>query len=250
MTEMNNQGTSTNSNNELVELVKSIGDLTHEINNPLSTIKLNLKLMAEDFANSNDDRCRRNYHRLQRLEKEIQRLQDFIMDFRNYVGKQELQLENVDLRDLIEELTDFYRPQAEHHHIVLRTSLPAEPVNCMVDPGMIKQALLNLMTNATQAMSDGGELLLKLSSESDRAVIEVIDTGPGIEPGRQEKIFQPYYTTTPGGTGLGLPTTRRIVLRHKGRIYLDSEPGKGTRFVIELPLKPIGHEESLENPAK
>jgi len=124
----------------------------------------------------------------------------------------------------------------------------------MVDPGMIKQALLNLMTNATQAMSDGGELLLKLSSESDRAVIEVIDTGPGIEPGRQEKIFQPYYTTTPGGTGLGLPTTRRIVLRHKGRIYLDSEPGKGTRFVIELPLKPIGHEESheesLQNPAK
>ena len=247
MTDTNGQTSCTQGNSELVELVKSIGDLTHEINNPLSTIKLNLKLLAEDFANSDDDRCRRNYHRLQRLEQEVQRLQDFIRDFRNYVGKQELQLQKVDLRDVVEELSDFYRPQAEHHHIVLRTSLPDKPVYCWVDTGLIKQALLNLMTNATQAMSTGGELLLKVSARPDCAVIEVIDTGPGIEPERQDKIFQPYYTTTPGGTGLGLPTTRRIVLRHKGRIFLDSEPGKGTRFVITLPFQAAKRANASEN---
>ena len=221
---------------DLLELVKSIGNLPHEINNPLSIIKLNLELLAEDFADIDDDRCRRNLNRLHTLLDHVQRLQDFLKEFRKYVGSGELQLSEVDLRRIVEELTDFYRPQAESSHVVLRSALPDMPVPCRIDAALIKQAVLNLIINAAQAMSDGGELLLRLSSDAGEAMLEVIDTGPGIKPELREKIFEPYYSTTPGGTGLGLPTARRIIRRHDGDISFDSEPGKGTRFVITLPL--------------
>ncbi len=221
---------------DLLELVKSIGNLPHEINNPLSTIKLNLELLAEDFADSDDDRCRRNLNRLRTLLDQVQNLQDFLKEFRKYVGSGELQLTEIDLRLIVEELTDFYRPQAESNHVVLRSALPDTPVSCCIDAGLIKQAILNLIINAAQAMSADGELLLRLSADADRATLEVIDTGPGIKPELRKKIFEPYYSTTPGGTGLGLPTARRIVRRHDGDISLDSEPGKGTRFAITIPL--------------
>ena len=229
---------------DLLELVKSIGNLPHEINNPLSTIKLNLELLAEDFADGDDDRYRRNQNRLRTLLDQVQRLQDFLKEFRKYVGSQELQSAETDLRLIVGELTDFYRPQAQDNHVLLRSALPDKPVHCRIDAGLIKQAILNLMINATQAMSSGGELLLRLSSDADRstslttgrALLEVIDTGPGIRPELRGKIFEPYYSTTPGGTGLGLSTARRIIRRHDGDISLDSEPGKGTRFVITLPL--------------
>lgn len=223
---------------EMLELVRSIGNLPHEINNPLSTIKLNLELLAEDFADSGDDRYRRNLNRLRTILDQVQRLQDFLKEFRKYVGSQELQSVEIDLRQVIEELTDFYRPQAEGNHVVLRSALPETPVACRIDAGLIKQAILNLIINATQAMSDGGELLLRLSSDAGAgmALLEVIDTGPGIGAELQQKIFEPYYSTTKGGSGLGLPTARRIIRRHDGDISLDSEPGKGTRFVITLPL--------------
>ncbi len=221
---------------DLLELVRSIGNLPHEINNPLSIIKLNLELLAEDFADIDDDRCRRNLNRLQRVQDEVRRLQDFLKEFRKYVGSGELQLAEVDMRRIVEELTDFYRPQAENSHVVFRSALPDKPVTCRIDAGLIKQAILNLIINAAQAMSAGGELLLRLSADNARAVLEVIDTGPGIKPELREKIFEPYYSTTKGGTGLGLPTARRIIRRHDGDITLDSEPGKGTRFVITLPM--------------
>ncbi|MDY7011831.1 MAG: ATP-binding protein, partial [Planctomycetota bacterium] len=221
---------------DLLELVKSIGNLPHEINNPLSTIKLNLELLAEDLSDADENRYRRNLNRIRTLLDQVQCLQDFLREFRKYVGSGELQSVEIDLRRIIEELTDFYRPQAEGNHVVLRSALPAKPVPCRIDAGLIKQAILNLIINATQAMSAGGELLLRLSSDADRAVLEVIDTGPGIEAQLHQKIFDPYYSTTKGGSGLGLPTARRIIRRHDGDIRLDSEPGKGTRFVTTLPL--------------
>lgn len=220
---------------DLLEVVRSIGGLTHEINNPLSTIKLNLELLAEDFADIDDDRCRRNLNRLRRLQDEVRRLQEFLKEFRKYVGSGEFQLADVDLRRIVEELTDFYRPQAQSSHVVLRSSLPDAAIPCRIDAALIKQAILNLIINATQAMGDGGELLLRLTADAGRAVLEVIDTGPGIKPELRQKIFEPYYSTTKGGTGLGLPTARRIIRRHDGDIRCDSEPGKGTRFVITLP---------------
>ncbi len=219
----------------LLDIARLTGGLAHEIKNPLSTIKLNLKLLAEDFQTGDSELHRRNHNRLVQLQGEVQRVHDILDDFLKYAGEQELHLATVDLGNSMEELMDFFRPQAEAGRVVLRGSLPEQPLLCRVDPAMFKQAVLNLMINATQVMPDGGELLLRLSENESSAIVEVIDTGPGVPPDMRERIFDPYHSGRPGGSGLGLPTTRRIVRRHGGEIQLDSEPGKGTRFVIRLP---------------
>ena len=154
-----------------------------------------------------------------------------------FAGKVELAAATGDLRRVVEELLDFFAPQAEANHVVLRSTLPEAPVRCKIDVNLLKQAILNLMINAVQAMPDGGELLLRLSSQRDSAVIEVIDTGPGISPDELAKVFEVYFSTKSHGSGLGLPTTRRIVREHGGAIRAESELGKGTRFVITLPLE-------------
>ncbi len=224
----------------LVELAGLTGGLAHEIKNPLSAVKLNLKLLSEDFPGVDEDARRRNANRLGRIQGEVQRLHDILDEFLRYAGNIELHPVEIDLRQVVEELVDFFRPQAESSHVVLRSQAPDTPVLCRVDPVQFKQAVLNLMLNADQAMSDGGELLLKLRSGDGRAVLEVIDTGPGMPPEVQGKVFDAYYSTRPGGSGLGLPTTQRIIRQHEGRIVVDSEPGRGTRFAIELPTASQG----------
>ena len=224
----------------LVEIAGLTGGLTHEIKNPLSAIKLNLKLLGEDFPGNDADERRRNANRLARIQSEIQRLHDILDEFLKYAGNIELHPQAMDLRLLVEELVDFFRPQAENSGVLLRSQVPSAPVICRIDPVQLKQAVLNLMINADQAMAGGGELLLRLGTAHDRALLEVIDTGPGISPEHRRDVFDAYYSTRAGGSGLGLPTTRRIVRRHEGDITLDGEPGKGTRFIIDLPLAPAG----------
>jgi len=220
----------------LVEAAQLVGGLAHEIKNPLSTIHLNLKLLAEDLEHHQDEDHRRLLRRLQSVRGEADRLKAILDDFLRFAGKFELAPVKLDVRRLVEELVDFFAPQAQASGVVVRTALSDQPVTCPLDANLIKQAILNLMINATQAMPNGGEMLLKLSISRGRAILEVIDTGTGIPPENLQKIFSVYYSTKPGGTGLGLPTTQRIIREHGGTIRVQSEPGKGTRFIIALPL--------------
>lgn len=228
------------SQEHLAELGTLTGGLAHEIKNPLSTIKLNLQLLAEDFQLADDNVGRRHYNRLRRLQDEVQRLHDILGEFLRFMSDHDLHLSEVDLRQAIEELMDFFRPQAEANHVVLRGLMPPQPVLCKVDVALFKQAVLNLVINAVQAMSEGGELLLRLTTTSSQAVLEVTDTGPGIPPDVRPRIFDAYYSTRAGGTGLGLPTSRRIVRRHGGEITVESEIGKGTCFRLALPMAKHG----------
>jgi len=221
---------------QLVEIGQLTGGLAHEIKNPLSTINVNLKLLAEDLARSDDETHKRWLRRIRNVQEETDRVRGILDDFLRFAGKYELNLAEVDLRRLIDELADFFGPQAESAGVVMRTSLPNGEVPCRADGNLIKQALLNLMINAVDAMGAGGELLIKLSAQRARAIVEVIDTGPGIAPDDLERIFEVYYSTKHRGTGLGLPTTRRIVREHGGTVRVESEVGKGTRFIVELPL--------------
>jgi len=236
----------------LAELGHLSAGLAHEIKNPLSTINLNLKLLAEDLQRSPNpilksaeaaglssiegNEHRRLLTRLDSVRQEALRLRDILDDFLRYAGRIELQLAPTDLRQLVGELTDFFAPQAQAAKVILRTALPEQPVLCRVDADLLKQALLNLMINSTQAMEDGGELLIRLAARRQEAVLEVIDTGKGIPPEDLPRIFQVYYSTRKGGTGLGLPTTQRIIREHDGTLAVQSHMGKGTRFVITLPL--------------
>jgi len=220
----------------LLELGHLAGGLAHEIKNPLSTINLNLRLLGEDMERFPNELHQRWLRRLEHVRTEAGRLKDILDDFLRYAGKIELSPQIADLRRLTEELVDFFNPQAQASRVIMRSSLSQTPVRCNVDAGLFKQALLNLMINAIQAMPEGGELLIRVQSAGRQGQIEVIDTGAGIPQEVLPKIFHAYYSTKPQGSGLGLPTSRRIINEHRGSIRTESEPGKGTRFIIRIPL--------------
>jgi signal transduction histidine kinase len=223
----------------LAELGTLTGGLAHEIKNPLSTVQLNLQLLQEDIGPDNPAYSR-VASRLNTVKNETFRLREILDDFLRYAGRIELEKKPVELGALLDELVDFYAPQAQFQRIRLRLQRPDGKIIVNADARLIKQAVLNLMINGLQAMTDGGtdggELILKLNADRDEARIDVIDTGPGIAPEAAAKIFDAYYTTKRGGTGLGLAMARRIAQEHGGRLSVSSEPGKGSDFAIALPI--------------
>ncbi|MEY2713774.1 MAG: hypothetical protein RIT24_117 [Planctomycetota bacterium] len=227
----------------LAELGALTGGLAHEIKNPLSTIGLNVQLASEAISDSQlpDDDKATLVRRVETVSREATRLANILNDFLRFAGRIKLAPVEVDTRDIVEELVDFYRPQCEIHRVVLRADMPASKVMARVDPALVKQALLNLLINANQAMASSDstqrELLVRLECQPGTVAIHVIDTGPGIPPEKHAEIFRPYVTGRKGGTGLGLAVTRRIVEEHGGRIDLFSEVGKGTDFTVRLPIE-------------
>jgi signal transduction histidine kinase len=223
----------------LAELGSMTGGLAHEIKNPLSTVGLNAQLLIEDLRSASLDahEADRMIHRVETLQREVERLGGILGDFLQFAGRMKLDPQPHDIGALVESLGDFYNPQCEQSDVILRVQVPSVPVQALVEEGLFKQALLNLMINAVQAMHDGGgELMLRVEEVADRVHVHVTDTGLGIAKLRQDEIFHPYVSGRKGGTGLGLPTARRIVEEHGGTLSLDSEEGKGTAFLIALPL--------------
>lgn len=238
----------------LAEIGSMTSGLAHEIKNPLSTIGLNAQLLlegVEDLAIDDQERSRL-VNRTKALRRETERLSGILQDFLQFAGQVVLDPRQADVNELVSELVDFYFPEAERQGVRLRADLHPQPLLARVDVKHVKQALLNLMLNATQAMaqSKGGgglaarELILRTEpfrddhdqSRSDCVRIHVIDTGPGIAPEVVGRIFQPYFTTKAGGSGLGLPTARRLIQEHAGRLEVHSEPGKGSDFMVVLPV--------------
>jgi signal transduction histidine kinase len=219
----------------LAELGTLTGGLAHEIKNPLSTVILNLQLLREDL-NPEDPAYSRFVARLNTVGREAARLREILDDFLRYAGKIELRRESVDLNRLLEELVDFFAPQAQLNHVTIRFNPYSSALVASVDPRLIKQTILNLMINALQAMPDGGELILSANVAGNDAVLDVIDTGSGIPADMIDKIFTAYYSTKRGGSGLGLAMAKRIVEEHGGRITVSSQIGKGSDFYIRLPL--------------
>jgi signal transduction histidine kinase len=220
----------------LAELGVLTGGLAHEIKNPLSTIGLNLQLLQEDL-DPNNPYYTRIVNRLGTVQREASRLREILEDFLRFAGRIELQTRPTDLNEMLEELVDFFTPQAQFQKVQLRLKRSPEPVVAPVDTRLLKQAVLNLMINGLQAMNQGGELILAVDSRDGEAIIDVIDTGSGIAPDAVAKIFQAYYTQKKGGTGLGLAMAKRIAEEHGGSIAVSSEMGKGSDFSIHLPLK-------------
>jgi signal transduction histidine kinase len=224
--------------NKLEELSMLTGGLAHEIKNPLSTIKINLKLISEDL-DSGDAKLARPLKKIATVQKESDRLEQILDDFLRYIGRTELQPAAADVNEIVSDMADFFSPQAYTNSITVRLGLSKEPLNCRVDKLMIKQVLLNLLLNAQQAMPSGGELIIRTSRRRGDAVIEISDTGVGIEKEKLGRIFDAYYSSRPSGRGLGLPTAKKIIEQHNGIIMVSSEVGKGSSFSIRLPMVKI-----------
>lgn len=217
------------------ELAQIAGGLAHEIRNPLSTMRLNLDLLAEDFHGAESARDRRVLQRIDRVRKESHRVEAILEDFLRLMRVRELRTTTVDLNTIVDELRDFTEPLATQQGVLVRTHYAdnLDPVRLDVD--LFKQALLNLIRNAQQAMPNGGELILTTRQEPGVVVLDVIDTGSGVPPEALPRIFEAFFSTRRGGTGLGLPYARKVIEAHGGTIQLESEPGKGSKFTLRLP---------------
>jgi len=222
-------------NPEYAELAELAGGFVHDLKNHLSTLRLNLQLLAEDFQEPQSQRERRALDRILRLQNECQRLVDISNEFLRFARVIDVELTPADLGEVVEELTDFFGPMARTANIEIKTYIPADLPPVALNRDLFKQALLNLLLNAQQAMPAGGEITILARAEPPAVVLDLIDTGQGMPPEQLAKAFRPFYSTRSGGTGLGLATTRKIIEAHGGTVEAQSEVGRGTKFTIRLP---------------
>ena len=227
-------------------LTRLADGLAHEIKNPLSTMAINLALLQEEWERAgsvrNPDRPERtpreerSLKRIRTMQREVARLEQILEEFLHYARGGEINRKPEDISRIVRELTEFVEPEDEQagirHHVDLPVGMPL----VLVDEAQIKQAVLNLLVNARQAMPDGGELIVQVRRSGNEVELNVTDTGVGMSPEALEHCFEEYWSDKKGGTGLGLATTKRIIQEHGGVIRVVSETGRGTSFQVYLPL--------------
>ncbi|MGD0897786.1 MAG: ATP-binding protein [Thermoguttaceae bacterium] len=223
---------------QVAEIVRLAGALAHEIKNPLSTIGLNMELLAEDFRQCDSPRDRRTMRKIELVQRECQRLGDLLDDFLKFAGVRQLRLEPSDLNAQVTQVLDFFRPKAAEGRIELVDYLSSDLPTVLLDREAFHGALLNLVLNAQQAMPEGGQLVVRTYHAPQGVALDLIDTGCGMDETTRARAFEAFFSTKRGGSGLGLPTARKIIEAHGGDIAVQSEPGRGTRFTISLPVPP------------
>jgi two-component system, NtrC family, sensor histidine kinase HydH len=217
------------------EVAALAGGLAHEIRNPLSTMGMLLELMAEDLHAPTTPRDRRILAQIKTLQRECGHLEEILNAFLQFARLGEIELVESDVNQAVSEFMEFYKPQAQEHGIEISPHLASDLPPVRIDRSLFRQMLLNLALNAQQAMPGGGIMELQTRMEDGRVELALIDNGLGMDEAIRAKLFEVFFSTKVGGSGLGLPTVRKIVEAHQGRIACQSEPGRGTRFVISLP---------------
>lgn len=221
----------------LAQLGALLAGFAHEIRNPLSTIGLNLQLVKEDLGEGESPRDKRARKRLDVVEGEVRRLQGMLDEFLSFARRPELDLQPVDINGLLQSVVEFCVPEMDSAGVSLKFYPGSGLLAMQVDANHLRAALVNLLRNAQDACEPGDEVLVSSQRDADQVLIQVTDTGQGMEPDVLDQVFRPYFSTKKGGTGLGLPTTRRIVREHGGDLTVTSEPGRGTQFTMTLPIR-------------
>lgn len=220
-------------------LARLAGGLAHELKNPLSTLGLHLSLLREQWIEEDDPKARRALRTLDTLQTEVHRLNDILEDFLRFARTDHVDLETASLNEIVDRVVSFVEPESMARSIEIRTFLDVDLPNFRLDPGRVRQALLNLVINARQALGErGGQITVITHREGETAVLEVVDNGPGMEQETLEKCMEVYFSTKKNGSGLGLATVRRIVEAHGGHLELESTLGRGTRVALHFPLFP------------
>lgn len=214
--------------------------LAHEIRNPLGAIKGAVEILQDDFPPGHP---KAEFYAI--LLKEVERLNDVLTNFLSFARPVTPHLAPLDVRAVLTALEGLISGQARAHRVQIFTSFHAGPSRLMADETLLKQAFLNIMLNAVEAMPEGGDLAISTRLSPEGAAggrpewVEAVfdDTGPGIQEEDLGRIFDPFFTTKKDGTGLGLAITHRIIETHHGTIRVMSQRGKGSTFVVTLPLE-------------
>lgn len=238
---------------EVSRRLAAIGRLTsgvgHEVKNPINAIVVHLELLKSKLGDTSSPATRH----LEVIDAEIRRLDRVVQTLVDFSRPVELQLREQDLRDIVTEVVALSSAELSTRDVMVVSSMPVEPLIAKIDGDLLKQALLNVIQNGAQAMPGGGRLevtiqgVRKPASNGDRfalqgpkeAIISIRDQGPGIPDDIREKIFDLYFTTKAGGSGIGLAMTYRIMQLHHGSVEVQSESGQGSEFRLRIPLAPI-----------
>jgi signal transduction histidine kinase len=210
--------------------------IAHEVRNPLNALQINLRILEQELARVLPDRDAHAYQVLQTIASELSSLDRFVAEFLRYARPPQLRLARVALRDVLADLATFIAPECARKqvHLQLECSPTLPPV--VADGFQLKHALLNLVLNSLGATARNGTITMSAAVDSSLAHLSVRDTGEGIAEGQLACVFDLFFTTREGGTGLGLPIARRIVEAHGGKLVLESSVGVGTIATIDLPL--------------
>lgn len=217
------------------ELATLAGGLAHEIRNPLSTIRMNLELLSEDLTEEDSGNARRMLKRVDKLQNECLNLEGVLNAFLQFARAGQLDLQPGSLNDEVDSFIEFLSAQADECGVQISRHFDANLPAVMIDKSLLRQVLSNLARNALQAMPEGGSLEFITLVRDSTIVLEVIDTGEGMSERTSQNMFKAFFSTRSDGSGLGLPTVRRIIEAHGGTIACDSAKGQGTRFTIALP---------------
>jgi signal transduction histidine kinase len=233
---------------ELSRRMAAIGRLTsgvgHEVKNPINAIVVHLELLKSKLGDAEAPATRH----LDVIDAEIHRLDRVVQTLVDFSRPVDLELREQDLRLVVADVSALATEELSTRNIALSIQLPDEALIANVDADMLKQAALNVIENGAQAMPDGGKLVVALEAERESgaagertqaprtAVISIDDEGPGIAREIREKIFDLFFTTKAGGSGIGLAMTYRILQLHHGNVEVESKEGGGTRFLLRIPL--------------
>ncbi|MEI0492436.1 ATP-binding protein [Brachyspira intermedia] len=230
---------------QLASLTTLAAGVAHEIKNPLGSISIYVQLIDKIIKKNMDNECQcykdfKEYSDI--IKEEISRLEETINSFLFSVRKLELNIEDVNINELILSTIAFLKYEIEKNNVNIDVKFDKDNLILKLDEKYIKQSLINIIQNAIDAMSDNAddkkkEIFIKLKTVDNYAVISIKDTGIGIKEESLGKIFEPYFTTKRHGTGLGLTNVVRIIEAHNGNVTIESEYGKGSEFIIKLPLQ-------------
>ncbi|MDQ6708749.1 MAG: ATP-binding protein, partial [Acidobacteriota bacterium] len=221
---------------QLADRLSAISQLTsgvaHEVKNPLNAMFMHVELARMKMAQGDCDL----EPQMDVISSEIMRLDRVVKTFLDFTRPVKLNMTEVSLDAFVNDLIELARPQTVSAGIEIVVKQSPESVSINVDPDLLKQAGLNIVVNAIEAMPEGGVLTFESGVEGDNAEIRISDTGPGIPTDVKDKIYNLYFTTKKQGSGIGLAMTFRIVQLHDGTLDFSSEPGKGTSFVMRFPV--------------